>query len=481
MKIRFEEDPSFPQELKQPLENCILGFKYWHDEPGSDAMCYTTENHSILFHTCEVLAGQIYPDKVFHNNGQTGQWHQAAGEERALDWLYKRAAGGFQEWDSNCYFEEDVLALSTLADLGESQPIWEMATVMLDKLLFTMAVNSYKGVFGSTHGRTYTQFIKGASFEATSGISRLAWGMGLFNDRIMGTVALACAAYEIPPQIASIAADLPDELWNRERHAGSEQDFASSGSRGTEVNKVTYKTPDYMLCSAQDWQPGQPGYQQHIWQATFSPEAVVFVTHPKCSSEEGSHRPNFWHGNAVLPRVAQWKDVLVAVHNLPEDDWMGFTHAYFPVHAFDGYVLHDGWAFAHKGDGYIALTTAMGLELVTTGNNAFRELRSYGTRNIWLGCMGRAVLDGSFEEFQQKILLQPPAFDGHSVRYQTLRGQELVFGWEGPLLLDGQEQPITGFKHYDNIYCQADLPASQMDIQFGDELLRLMFEKKAEE
>ena len=24
-------------------------------------MCYTTENHSILFHTCEVLAGQLYP------------------------------------------------------------------------------------------------------------------------------------------------------------------------------------------------------------------------------------------------------------------------------------------------------------------------------------------------------------------------------------------------------------------------------------
>ena len=131
-----------PGELRQPLQECILGFKYWNDEPGSDAMCYTTENHSILFHTCEVLAGQLYPDQIFTNNGETGQWHREKGERRALDWLRDRAANGFKEWDSNCYFEEDTLALSHLANLAEDDEVAEMATVVLDKLLFTMAVNS---------------------------------------------------------------------------------------------------------------------------------------------------------------------------------------------------------------------------------------------------------------------------------------------------------------------------------------------------
>ena len=481
MQLRFGEDPSFPEALKQPLEDCILNFKFWNDEPGSDAMCYTTENHSILFHTCEVLAGQLYPDRVFSNNGLTGAWHREIGERRALAWMEKRAACGFHEWDSNCYFEEDVLALTHLADLAESQAVWEMATVILDKLFFTMAVNSYKGVFGSTHGRTYTPLIKGAQHEATSSISRLAWGMGLFNEKIMGAVALACSDYEIPPMIAAIAADLPEEMWNRERHSGSEQDFAWSGSRGTGVNKVTYKTPDYMLCSAQDWHAGQPGYQQHIWQATMGPGAVVFANHPKCASEDNSQRPNFWHGNAVLPRVAQWKDVLIAVHNLPDDDWMGFTHAYFPVHEFDTWELRDGWIFAQKGKGYIALTAANGLELQRSGNNAFREIRSYGTRNVWLAQMGRAALDGSFAEFQQKVLAQPPAFADLSLRYTTLRGQELAFGWQGPLLLDGVEMPISDFKHYENPYCEADQPARQMEIRFGDEMLRLNFEPVKEE
>jgi hypothetical protein len=56
-----------------------------------------------------------------------------------------------------------------------------------------------------------------------------------------------------------------------------------------------------------------------------------------------------------------------------------------------------------------------------------------------------------------------------------LRGDTLTFGWEGPLLRNGEAQPITGFKHYDNPYCQAELPASHMDIGFGDQLMRLNF------
>lgn len=466
MMYRFGDDPEFPDELRRPLEECILNFKYWHDEPGDDAMCYTTENHSILFHTCEILAGQLYPDRAFTNADKTGEWHRRKGERLALDWLHTRGAGGFEEWDSNCYFEEDLLALSHLEEFAEDDEVWEMATVMMDKMFFQIAVNSYQGVFGSTHGRTYTPFIKGGLLEATSGISRLMWGMGVFNHHIRGTVSLACMEdYGFPRLIQAIATDLPEEVWNRERHA------PESGEG--EVNKVTYKTPDYMLCSAQDYHSGERGYQQHIWQATMGPAAVVFVTHPPCASEEGSHRPNFWHGNYILPRVAQWKDVLVAVHNLPEDDWMGFTHAYFPVYAFDEHEMRDGWVFARKGDGYLALTASQGMRSIKTGHHAYRELRSYGQHNVWLCHMGRAALDGDFTEFQEKILELDVAFEDLSVRCDTLRGETLAFGWEGPLLRDGEEQPITGFGHYESPYCVADLPAEQMDIQFGEQAMRL--------
>jgi hypothetical protein len=481
MMHRYGEDPSFPEALKEPLEECVLNFKYWMDEPGSDAMCYWSENHQILFHACEILAGQLYPDRIFANVGQTGQWHREQGERMAISWLRKRGTGGFHEWDSNCTFQDVLVALAHLADLAENPQVWELAAVLMDKMFFTMAINSFRGVFGSTHGRTCSLMIKGGWLEPTAGISRLMWGKGVFNHHIRGTVSLACAEeYELPSIIEDIAADSPAEMWNRERHSGELEEGIDLAVGSWEVNKVTYKTPDYMLCSAQDYRPGERGVQEHIWQATLGPHAVVFVTHPPCASEDGSHRPNFWHGNVLLPRVAQWKDVLIAIHKLPENDWLGFTHAYFPLYAFDEHALLDGadgrgWAFARKENGYLALTAAQGLELITQGDNAYRELRSYGQHNVWLCHMGRAALDGSFSEFQEQVLAMDTAFDRLAARCMTLRGESLAFGWEGPLSVDGQEQPITGFKHYENPYCDADWPASQLDIGSRGQVLRLEF------
>ncbi len=476
MAGRYIEEPGFPQALVEPLQSCFLNFRYWMDEPGADAMCFWSENHQILFHTCEILAGQLLPEEIFPNAGLTGSQHRAKGEERALSWLRKRAAGGFREWDSNTYFEEDVLALSHLVDLAENDNVRELAAVVLDKMLFGLAVNSFKGVFGSSHGRTYTPYIKDAYREPTSGISRLLWGKGIFNRSILGSVSLACAVnYQLPPVIEAIALDPAEEIWNRERHAGQLEMWRDREEGAWEVNKVTYKTPDYMLASAQDYRPGELGYQQHIWQATLSAEAVVFVTHPPCLSEDGSHRPNFWHGNVVLPRVAQWKDLLVAIHRLAADDWLGFTHAYFPIYAFDEYEIRDGWACARVEDGYLAITASAGLSLIQSGKNAFRELRSYGQNNTWLAQMGRAAVDGGFAEFVEKVTALDIIFEEDSVHLTSLRGESIDFGWKGPLLVNEKEEPITGFLHFDNPYSSTELGAEKMDIQFLDLLMRLDF------
>ena len=472
MLYRFGDNPEFPESLRQPLEDCILNFKYWHDEPGSDVMCYTSESRSILFHTCEILAGQLYPARTFSNSGETGRWHREKGERLALEWLRERGATGFKDWDSNSSFAHHLVALSHLVDLAETEQIWEMAAVLMDKTFLTIALNSYKGVFGSTHGRTRASFVKGGLLEPTAGIARLMWGTGIFNHHVEGSVSLACTEnYELPTIISDIATSLPEEMWNRERHVVG---------GGKEVNKVTYRTPDYMLCSAQDYYPGEEGYQEHIWEATMGPAAVVFATHPPCACEDDARGPNFWLGNTILPRVAQWKDVLIAIHNLPEDDWMGFTHAYFPIHAFEEYALRDDahghpWAFAKKGDGYLALTASQGLSLIRQGHSAYRELRSYGPHNVWLCHMGRATLDSDFGMFQEKVLALDVAFSGLSVRCETLRGETLSFSCQGPLLRNGQEQPLAGFKHYENPYCVAGLPSVRMEVRSDAYLLRLNF------
>ena len=100
---------------------------------------------------------------------------------------------------TNLSFAIYVLALSHLVDLAESETVREMSAIVMDKMFTTMAVNSYQGVFGSTHGRTYAPFVKGGLLEPTSGIARLMWGTGVFNHHIAGPVSLACMkGYELP-------------------------------------------------------------------------------------------------------------------------------------------------------------------------------------------------------------------------------------------------------------------------------------------
>jgi hypothetical protein len=477
MVMRFGENESFPEELAWTIADAALAFRYAPTERGLDALDLTSEHEQIVAHTCEILAGQLYPDRIFAGVDRNGEWRRQNGERLALEWMRDRCHGGFRAWDSPHGYDAIVAALTHLIELAQSDEVAEMAAVTLDKVLFSLALNSYRGVFASSHGAARSAAVKSGRMQPTSGIARLAWGLGAFTAQSAGTLSLACAeSYELPPMIAGIAADMPEEVWSRERHAGYMEAWRDGDDGAWEVNKVAYKTPDYMLASAQDWRAGQPGRSEHIWQATFGPDAVVFVNHPACSSDSNAHQPNFWCGNAVLPRVAQWKDVLIAVHKVPDDDRMGFTHAYFPRAAFDEFEVRGHWAFGRKGDGYIALMATNGLREITQGPSAMRELRSYGQNTTWLCQMGRASLDGAFADFIDKVMALDMAQTEQGVKFLTLRGDVVEFGWEGPLRINGAEQPLSGFPHFDSPYCTVDLPATSMEIRYLDLGVRLNFD-----
>ena len=474
MQHRWGDDPEFPKTLPAALRSCLLKFDY--EAPES-----ALESEQILLYTSEILAGQLYPKRKFKRSEQNGEWHVAQGKRKALAWLRARAAGGFAEWDAGPAYESILTALAHLMDLVENEPLWEMATVVLDKLLFSIALNTYHGILGGTQGRTDAASVLGGWLSPLGGVTRLLWGMGILNPHLAGAVSLACMEdYELMPLLEEIAVSTPDELWNREQHILTAGDDATEARS---VNKVTCRTPDYLLGSAQDYRPGAPGTREHVWQATLGPGAVVFTNHPANSGLTEAHAPGFWRGNGVLPRVAQWKDTLIAVYNLPDDDWMGFTHAYFPTVAFDAYCVREDaaredarghpWAFAQKGAGYLALTAAQGFTLMTQGPGAYRELRSPGRRNVWLCIMGRSALDGEFEAFQESILALPVKFDELAVTLTTLRHESLAFGWEGPLLHNDQPEPLADFYHYENRYCVTPLRAAQMEIQSPNYLMRL--------
>lgn len=475
--ITYGQHPSFPPALRMEIQDCLLKFKYWQDEPGSHSMNFGSENHQLTFHTAEILAGELYPDRTFTNNGKDGNWHRKHGTDLAMTWLEKRLAYGFEEWDANGYLMSDISILSHLR-LSKNPLLQKGALQLLNKIVFGLAFNTFQGTYGSTHGRTDGQYIKNARNDPSAPVAWLLWGVGTLNHSLGPSISLAAIKrYELPEVLRLIALDQPQEMWSKERQ-GLDPKIDPRGPGW--VDKVTYKTPDFMLSSAQDWKPGERGYQQHIWQATLGLGAVVWVNHPAVMSENGNHRPNFWMGNITLPRTAQWKDALVSIHKMRPEDWLGWTHAYFPSFEFDEYLLEGDWAFARKNDGYLALKAQHGLKMVEKSDSAFRELRSTGRENVWLCQMGRKAQDGDFASFRQKVRALPVKFDKASVQWTTLRGQQMVFGWEGPLRLDGKEKPISDFAHFDNPYCQAPWPAEALEIQHKGRTLTIDIAKALE-
>ncbi len=466
MISRYGSQAMFPTPVKEQVKECALDFPFEHEAPAGGALATNREGRQLIFDTCAILAGQLYPGSTFTHSGLAGRQLRKKGEALALAWMQERAAHGFIEWDTKATYADALVALSHLAGLSKTESIWELASVLMDKMFFSIALNSFRGVFGSVQGCASADTLKSGLLEETSGITRLLWGLGIYNHHLAGLVSLSCMEeYELPPIINDIASSPLAEIWSREQHAAA----------GQPVNKVTYRTPDYLLSSAQDYHPGEPGDRQHIWQATLGPGSIVFVNHPGCASEADAHAPGFWLGNALLPRVAQWKDTLVALYDLSPDDWMGFTHAFFPTAEFDEYAVQGNTAFARKGEGYLALIASGGLELITTGKPAYRELRSPGGQCAWVCRMGRAALHGDFAAFQQKVLAASLSFDGLGVECQTLRGDTLSFGWDTPFLVNGETQPISGFKHYENTFTTADLPCKGMEVKTEEYLLRLNF------
>lgn len=565
---QFAESPRLSAELANAIRHTLLHFKYWIDEPGQEMMCFWSENHQILFHSAEYLAGQLFADEIFPNVGQRGRWHMAKARPKILRWIDLKARIGFSEWDSNCYYDEDMAPLLNLTDFAADAEIAEKAAHLLDIMFFDMAVDSFRGTYGSSHGRTYPRHVLSGRHEATAAVSKIAWGMGIFNDPSnMTAVSLAVSPrYRVHPLIERIAQDMPDELENRERHSLRAEQAEHFGIRyddldtamllwgagqfanrrnveqtlaladqveshrfnvvirpyveaiyGTycelearqiphdgdidrttlaEVNKVTFRTPDYQLSSAQDYRKGKPGFQQHIWQATLGPDAVAFTLH-RGNEDEVSYK--YWVGR--FPRAAQYRNILIALYDIPEaplpgpetvvppeaggnampspgpaqEELLGYTVAVLRRSAFDEVIEEGGWVFARKGNGYLGLRSQMPARWTEKGVLQGEGLIADGRRNIWICQLGRAAVDGAFSEWIERIAAAPLSYGDLAVTYAAPGVGELAFAWEGPLTLDGNPINLEHYRRFDNPYCRAEFGRGLYEIQHEGDSLKIDF------
>ena len=225
--------------LRSQLKSAILGFKYWFTEPNDDAMIMWTENHMILFHSCELLAGQLYPTEIFTNSNMTGAQHVDHALPLVNRWLDWRARFGFSEWHSDIYLEEDLMALLNLVEFAQDNDTATKAAMLVDILAFDFANNYFKGIYATTNGRTNDGKKVGTSLSdppARASFAEFAWillGIGhheVSSSSSMSAVALSTSDKYVPsPILEAIANASLDYNEHRERNGINIADGPSYG------------------------------------------------------------------------------------------------------------------------------------------------------------------------------------------------------------------------------------------------------------
>ena len=151
MLYRYPRSRLLTPQLREAIGQACIDHIYWVDEPGEEHMCFCTENHQIIHHTNELLAGQMFPDRVFSNNGQTGRWHRQHAEDMIARWLDWRIRFGYSEWNSNCYYDEDLMALPNLVDYAERPELCRRSAGLLDLTFLHTAINQRYNPYSLAH------------------------------------------------------------------------------------------------------------------------------------------------------------------------------------------------------------------------------------------------------------------------------------------------------------------------------------------
>lgn len=429
--------------LRDEVRNDLTSMKYWITQPGLDAMCYFTENHQFVWHVAETLAGETFADDVFTVDGRTGREHADEGRSRAAAWLARRLEGGFSEFDSNAYLAIDSYALAALIELAVDDRLTLAATTLLDKTLVTLASNSWRGVHGAAHGRSYVHTLRSSRYEETSPLLRLIGGVGTLNDAVLPVTALALAKkYEIPAVLRELSRAEPEEWNGRQVYRGAlvfERDLLSRPYRS---DMRIHRTPDVMLASVQDYRSGLPGLQEHLWGATLGRELQVFVTHPANADTGSAARPNGWAGHRVLGRVHQHRNTLIHVQRFITTDPRQNTHLWFPAAQFDEIVQHGDWLIGRRGEGYVAVAAEGGVRALTTGDTAQQEWTPLADGAAWIATVGRRVVDGGFAAWTERLTAGSIEWDPQGprdpgVRWEANDGSSLELTFDGPFLIDG--------------------------------------------
>lgn len=389
--VRYLREYPVSDALAARVRAVLLNWRYWMDMEGSDGMCFWSENHALMFYSCAMFCGGMYPDDRFPRAGMTGRELSAWGRKRVLEWLDDVERWGFEEFLSAVYMCVTFAALINLIDYAEPE-ISARAARLTDGLLERLALHTWKGGFIAPMGRVY----RGALYPFSQGVMAL---MNLIDpaqpyDFGEGWLGFYATSKYRPPEGLAEKMAAPASLsyvtgnarivlekredWCLTSVAIPREPFERWPREGLEADSHgAVKAWNERFHGTTRFVPGGWGYQQHLWYAALDGAAVAFVNHPGAASEEGDMRPGYWHGNGVFPALRQQGGTLGMIYRIPQAHPLRYVHAYFPKCRFDAFRRQGNWLLAGKGRGYIGLWLSAPVR-PWSGVNFDCEWRAYG-------------------------------------------------------------------------------------------------------
>jgi len=237
-------NPTLPDDLRQEIIDAVLNFKYWLDEPGYDDLQWWSENHQILYHTAELMAGQLFSDDVFSNSGMSGAQHIEHAIPFLNRWLDHRGRFGFAEWHSPVYANVTMVGLVNLADFAEDPAIALKGAMLMDELSFDFAGNYFQENYATTSGRSHGP-VGGLSSSTREPVFILL-GLGApdsieeLSPGSLTATALATSDHYWPPaMLEEIANDAKDNFEHRQSDSLDLEDAPDFG--------IGYESPEDVM------------------------------------------------------------------------------------------------------------------------------------------------------------------------------------------------------------------------------------------
>lgn len=427
--LRFLKLYPISNELEKRTKEVLLNYRYWMDQDGLDGMCFWSENHSLLFYSCALMAGQRYPNDTFVRAGKTGEELAKEAYDKVNEWLDDVLEYGFEEFQSGVYTPITFTGLLNLVDFQKGE-LGDKAVKVLDKILEMLALHTFKGSVISPQGRVYREVLY-PCIQSVQGLIHLLDKNApyFFNEWVS---MLATSSYELPFHNKNLMTEQIDceyttgnalvKLYKMKDYivtsVQSKREDKNPNYWKNICQKETADMSTHEYCKSLNecfhgtsrFEPGVYGYQQHMCSIGVDNDTVIFVNHPGGTCDATSLRPGYWFGNGIMPAIKQIGPMFGMIYEVDEEHPVSFTHVYFPLNKFEQIINVDGWKCGKKGKSYAAVWSSG--EMTAYNDQLFDCEFRVMERQVGYVCIAGSEEEyGSFEDFIRHCIELNPKFD----------------------------------------------------------------------